>query len=641
MDAVTLNYPQPDAPISLSTDASQRALGASLDQFVNGSWRPLGFWSKSLTVQQSQYTTFRRETMAVQLAMRHFREDFEGRHLVVFSDHRPLINAFKQQNPQIHDPHAQNAINEIGMYTSDLRFKEGKKLLVPDLLSRPPDCPLGSAHQVSPEVKYVPPEDTIAALEEVALNILSPASIQEAQADCPDVRRHRLGDIPKNVVVGDVVMSGQQLFCEISDPQNPRPMVPRSQRDLVLNLLHHADHPGQKETARRACSQYYWPGMRKNIAGFVKTCHPCQLAKQARTVHPGIGDFHVPDKRFSFVHLDIVGPLPESNGFKYLVTILDRTSRWLEAVPIRQDSSVEVCRAFMDYVSRFGLPDRVFSDNGNAFVANLFQDMMKTFNIQVNFSPAYHAATNGAIERAHQTLKNGLKAALVDMGNQHRDQWHQALPWVLLGKRVQYQPHLDASSAQLVLGKSPTIPGQVLGDPGPPLNTTQIRALLQQLYQLHDRPGIPMSGARFKNDISSTDNATHVYIKVVNPQSLCSKFEGPYEVVSRPSRSQLTVKIGSFKDGSPRLQTYNWSSAKVAHLREGAQLGSRPALGRPPVQPVHRPATGSEPDASLFTSDDQQTDPPSLDSQSAKIQTPKSTSRYPQRSTRNKQPNYS
>ena len=131
----------------------------------------------------------------------------------------------------------------------------------------------------------------------------------------------------------------------------------------------------------------------------------------------------------------------------------------------------------MQWVSRFGLPDRAMSDNGNAFVANLFQDILKTFNIQVSFSPAYHAATNGAIERAHQTMKNSLKASLIDMGNTHRDEWMRALPWVLLGKRVQYQPHLDASSAQLVLAKAPKIPGQLLGEPGPPLNTAQTRAV--------------------------------------------------------------------------------------------------------------------------------------------------------------------
>ena len=175
-------------------------------------------------------------------------------------------------------------------------------------------------------------------------------------------------------------MHETSLYCEISDPDNPRPMLPKAYRTTVLNLMHHMDHPGQKETLRRIVKDYYWPGLRKDVSEFVKHCHPCQIAKQAPTVNPGVSHFPVPDRRFSFIHLDIVGPLVESEGHKYLLTVFDRTSRWLEAYPLVSDSSIEVCKAFMQWVSRFGLPERAISDNGNDFVANLFQDILKTFN---------------------------------------------------------------------------------------------------------------------------------------------------------------------------------------------------------------------------------------------------------------------
>ena len=170
------------------------------------------------------------------------------------------------------------------------------------------------------------------------------------------------------------------------------------------------------------------------------------------------------------------------------------------------------------------------------------------------------------------------------MGNKERDKWMKALPWVLLGRRVAFQPFLDASSAQMVLGMSPKIPGQLLGHPGPPLNTIQLKGLLDQLYKLHDKPAIPTSGKREVNDITITEQATHVYVKVDNPQSLCPKFEGPYEIYSRPSRSQVEVKIGMFKDGRPRLLTFHCSSCQIAHLRDGAEPASRPALGRKPKE---------------------------------------------------------
>ena len=82
------------------------------------------------------------------------------------------------------------------------------------------------------------------------------------------------------------------------------------------------------------------------------------------------------------------------------------------------------------------------SDNGS----NLCKDIMSTFSIQVRFTPAYHPATSGAVER---TIKNSLKAVLVDMGEKLKNNWMRALPWVMLGKRVAVQPDLDASAAML------------------------------------------------------------------------------------------------------------------------------------------------------------------------------------------------
>ena len=77
--AVTLSYPVPSAPLALSTDASKTHLGASLDQWVNGSWQPLGFWSRSLKPEQQRYSTYLRELMAIKLGIRHFISEINGR----------------------------------------------------------------------------------------------------------------------------------------------------------------------------------------------------------------------------------------------------------------------------------------------------------------------------------------------------------------------------------------------------------------------------------------------------------------------------------------------------------------------------------------------------------------------------------
>ena len=555
-----------------------------------------------------------------------------------------------------------NAINEIAQHTSEIFHRPGKDLIVPDLLSRP--FPWGKAH-LSPVVEkdpldapdYVSPAQTLAALEEVALQNVSPEMIHKAQQSCPDVANHKKGNLPKGVKMSEEIINGVPLYCEVSQANNPRPLLPKDQRSLVLNLLHHLDHPGQRESLRRASASYYWPDIRKDVEGFVKSCHPCQVAKQSGTVNPGVGAFPVPDQRFSVIHIDVVGPLPVSEGQKYLLSVFCRTSRWFECYPMPEASSKECCKALMGWIQRFGCPTAAVSDNGNTFVANLYQDIMKNFNIDVKFTPAYHAAANGAVERRHQTIKNALKAALVDMGNTHRDQWMRALPWVLLGKRVAFQPDLGTSASMLTFGKSVSIPGQLLGHPGPPLNNEETKSLLEELYKMSAQPALPTSTNVDPIDITYTENATHVYVKVANPKSLCPRFEGPYKIEARPSRSQVTVRVGSFASGAPRLLTFHWSLCKIANLRSSEVEASRQSLGR-----KKKSDTPSSPEVGdILTTKTKSTDaqgavnkpvaplpPPFADSNErppfnsvtvndgAKIQ----TTNRPVRATRNQNPNY-
>ena len=165
-------------------------------------------WSKSLKPAQQGYSTYRRELMAIQLAMRHFNDRFAGRPLIIFTDHLPLIGSMGSNTLQAHDPLAQNALNEIGQFTSDFRHKAGKDIPVADWLSRPEGQPIITEHDVSStkaemfQPKYIPPEKTLAALEELAIQTLSPAAIAADQMTDEDVLSHKSGHVPKKVKCG-------------------------------------------------------------------------------------------------------------------------------------------------------------------------------------------------------------------------------------------------------------------------------------------------------------------------------------------------------------------------------------------------------------------------------------------------------
>ena len=94
-------------------------------------------------------------------------------------------------------------------------------------------------------------------------------------------------------------------------------------------------------------------------------------AKQLKYTHvrAPLINFTVPEKRFSYINVDIVGP---SHGLSYLLTIVDRTTRWPEAIPLRDISTATYARALIYvWISRFGVPLDMPSDRGSQFTSAL------------------------------------------------------------------------------------------------------------------------------------------------------------------------------------------------------------------------------------------------------------------------------
>ena len=135
------------------------------------------------------------------------------------------------------------------------------------------------------------------------------------------------------------------------------------------------------------------------------------------------------------------------------------------------------------WIQRFGLPVMATSDNGNTFVSNMWKELHSALGVQVSFTPPYHASSLGGVERQHKDIKMGLKTSLHAMGDEFGASWMDRLPWVMLGHRTAYQPALDATAAEMVMGANPIIPGDLLGTQGPPLTDKQLQVLLQGLQK--------------------------------------------------------------------------------------------------------------------------------------------------------------
>ncbi len=206
-----------------------------------------------------------------------------------------------------------------------------------------------------------------------------------------------------------------------------RPMALRDLRRQVFGHLHGTAHPGRRVTRCLISSRYVWRGLSTDVTAWAKACLGCQQAKVHCHVQVPPQHIPVPAHRFRHIHVDLVGPLPASKGFTYLFTIIDRTYHWPEEIPIAATATVDCANAlFQGWVSRFGVPAVITSDCGTQFTSSLWAALCSLLNIQHNQTTAYHAQSNGMVERFHRCLKYALRTCCTAAN------WVDHLPWVFL-----------------------------------------------------------------------------------------------------------------------------------------------------------------------------------------------------------------
>ena len=224
------------------------------------------------------------------------------------------------------------------------------------------------------------------------------------------------------------------------------------------------------------------------------------------------------------------------------------------------------------------------------------------------------------------------------MGEKHQNKWLDFLPFVLLGRRVAYQPDIKASAAQLTFGVNPRIPGQILHDPGEVPSGEELQTLLEQIRNNVNKPAIQPSN-HSAPEVALPDipeGVTKAYVRQHKKTGLQAPFEGPFDIAERISRSTVKLHVGNFKDGTKKYEIRHANDLKFTHPDSLAAPIHRPSRGRP--------RTSVLPDVTIATDDghnkidDNQPDPDQLADQPepAKIQ----TRARPVRSTRNPDPLY-
>ena len=206
-------------------------------------------------------------------------------------------------------------------------------------------------------------------------------------------------------------------------------VVPQSKRQNVLKVAHEtamAGHMGVNKTYRRILNHFYWPKLRRDVVEFCRSCHACQLVGKPNQKIPKAPLIPIPafEEPFSRVIIDCVGPLPKTkNGNQYLLTIMCTSTRFPEAIPLRNIKAPTIAKSLIKFFTLVGLPRVVQSDQGSNFMSGLMQQVMFQLGITQIKSTAYHPESQGALERFHQTLKNMLRVYCTE----HNKSWDEGV----------------------------------------------------------------------------------------------------------------------------------------------------------------------------------------------------------------------
>ena len=292
----------------------------------------------------------------------------------------------------------------------------------------------------------------------------------------------------------------------------------------------------------------------------------CQRSKVQRHTSAPLSTFATPDARFDHVHVDLVGPLPPSNGYTYLLTCVDRFTRWPEAFPLVDITAETAAATFVHgWISRFGVPSVITTDQGRQFESSLWSQLMKLLGTKRIRTTAYHPIANGLVERFHRQLKAALKA------QPNADNWVDHLPMVLLGIRTALKEDLHCSAAELVYGTTLRLPAEFFDsnsskDLDPVNYVAKLRTTMQQL-----QPTPPRRHSKHKAYISKDlAQCTHVFLRHDSVRKpLQPPYSGPYKVVQRDVKT-FTIEV----NGQPKVVSLD--RVKSAHVEDTSMIETIP-----------------------------------------------------------------
>ena len=306
MTAPVLKYPDFSQEFTVTTDASDYAIGAVLSQGKVGNDRPIAYASRVLSKAEQNYNTTEKELLAIVWAVKHFRPYVYGTKFKIVTDHKPLIWLFNVNDPGSRLIRWRLKLEE---YDYEIIHKAGRANANADALSR----------NVTREANDTEEEREVFAINE-------------------EEREEEESNDKKKIYTED---EKKQILYEYHDA----PI---------------GGHQGIDRTIKRIRLIHNWHGLTKDVEKYIAKCELCQKNKLSRKTKVPLIITDTPTKPFEKCALDIVGPLTiTTNGNKYLLTFQDNLTKFSKAIPIPNQEANTISKEFVTkIILEHGIPVR-------------------------------------------------------------------------------------------------------------------------------------------------------------------------------------------------------------------------------------------------------------------------------------------
>ena len=423
----------------LETDSSDYVNGGVLSQYSDdGILHPVAYYSKNLTPAECNYQIYDKELLAIIRCLEHWRPELECTEVPVkiFTDHKGLMYFAEGQDLSRRQARYLDMLSEFNI---KIIYRAGQQNVKADALTRM----AGSK----------PADPTDERLRQQHQTILTPDRLELDGATVyaiDDPIYHRVVQANKEdefcSEIRDAILDRQTKFrgitlakCSVDDGvlyHQDKLWVPEDYYAEIIRETHDqpaCGHPGVARTYELLKREYYWRGMKVDVATYVKNCYICQRSKAPRHRDHGLlQPLPIPQQRWQDISMDLVTGLPESEGFNAIWTLIDRLTKERHYVPtIATDDGTSaeatVNMLIHDVFRLHGLPASIVSDRGPQFIATIWKSFCKRLGIEAKLSTAFHPETDGQTERANQDVERHLRTYC----NYMQDDWAK---WISLAE---------------------------------------------------------------------------------------------------------------------------------------------------------------------------------------------------------------